>query len=153
MPIPDFDDQTGYLPAGDHSASLDEMEQRFCGTLRRREIFKELKHVVEQLEAKGVDTIWIGGSFVTDKERPGDVDVIYEPPPESDPAGWGLLSPSRRKDLKKQRRVDLWKSPSPQPIPGKPLQRQTIKEFFGTDKDGVAKGFIQLSKEAKDDPK
>jgi hypothetical protein len=153
MPIPEFDDQTGYLPAGDHGASLDEMEQRFCGTYRRRQIFTGLKRVVEQLEANGVETIWIGGSFVTDKERPGDVDVVYVPPPGSDPAGWGLLSPSRRKDLKEIWRVDLWKSDSPQRVPGKPLQRQTIKEFFGTDKDGVAKGFIQLSKEAKDDPK
>jgi hypothetical protein len=67
MPIPEFDDQTGYLPAGDHSASLDEMEQRFCGTFRRREIFKELKHVVEQLEAKGVDNI------ASTRERPGCV--------------------------------------------------------------------------------
>jgi hypothetical protein len=129
------------------------MEQRFCGTYRRRQIFTGLKHVVEQLEANGVETIWIGGSFVTDKERPGDVDVVYVPPPGSDPSGWGLLSPSRRKDLKAVWRVDLWKSDSSQRVPGKPLQRQTIKEFFGTDKDGVAKGFIQLSKEAKDDPK
>jgi hypothetical protein len=153
MPIPEFDDQTGYLPPGDHGASLDEMEQRFCGTYRRRQIFTGLKRVVEQLEANGVETIWIGGSFVTDKERPGDVDVVYVPPSGSDPAGWGLLSPSRRKDLKEIWRVDLWKSDSPQRVPGKPLQRPTIKEFFGTDKDGVAKGLIQLTKGAKDDPK
>jgi hypothetical protein len=149
MPIPEFDGQTGYLPAGDHNASLDEMEDRFCGTYRRRVIFTGLKRVVEQLEANGVRTIWVDGSFVTGKARPSDVDVIYVPPPGSDPAGWGLLSFARRKDLKEIWRVDLWPFPSPQPVLGKPGQYQTIREFFSTDRDGVAKGFIQLSKKVK----
>lgn len=149
MPIPDFDDQTGYLPAGDHCASLDDVERRYCWTYRRREIFASLKRIVEQLEANGVETIWLDGSFVTDKDRPGDVDVIYVPPPGSNIAAWGLLSPSRRKDLKKLERVDLWPFPSPQPVPRKPGQYQTIKDYFSTDLDDNPKGFIQLSKEVE----
>jgi hypothetical protein len=153
MPIPEFDEETGYLPAGDHCASLDELEKRYCWNYRRREIFTGLKRVIEQLEANGVKIIWIDGSFVTDRARPRDVDVIYIPPPGNDPAGWGLLSPPRRRDLKKIWRVDLWKYPSPQPVPGKPFQRQTIKEYFSTDEDDVPKGFIQLTKEVEDDSK
>src|SRR2546421_7238272 len=67
VPIPEFtSDSNGcYLPAGDHAATLAEIEVRFATNHRRREIFKGLVFVVERLRERGVTEIWVDGSFVT----------------------------------------------------------------------------------------
>lgn len=135
------DPDTGCLPPGEHPASLADIEQAFCGTYRRREIFKGLVFVVSRLRDRGVTRIWIDGSFVTNKERPGDVDVVFDPD-GADTTGWGLLTFARRHDLKRIHRVDLWPHPSPQGITGVP-----IAEWFQTDREGEPKGIVVLTME------
>lgn len=81
MPIPPLDDATGYLPAGDHRGTWDELVERFGGTYGRRQILQGLRFVLDQLRSRGVTLVWIDGSFTTDKPRPRDVDVIYVPLP------------------------------------------------------------------------
>jgi len=146
MPIPSRDDELGYLPPGEHEATLEEVEQTFgLRNFRRREIMKGLKRVLEQLKARGVETVFLDGSFVTEKERPNDVDTIYVAPPGADPATWGLLSPQRQGDLRRVDRVHLWSHPSLQPPkhPGAPPK--PLVEFFQTDRDDNPKGIVKLS--------
>ena len=138
------------MPKGVHDATLVEIQQRFGTNYRRRQLLTGLKFVVDRLRGFGVTTVWIDGSFVTAKERPRDVDVIYDPPPNTDTTTWGLLSPSRRKELKQYYGVDLWRHPSPQPTKGNPLKTETLLEMMSTDRAGVPKGVLKLV-EGEDD--
>ena len=146
MTIPPLQDAAGgyrYLPAGDHEATLDEVEQAFgSSTFKRRELMKGLRDVVGKLRELGVETIWVDGSFVSSKERPGDVDVIYVRPDGADTTLWGLLAPARRDAAMKYFRCHLWEYPSyGKHAGGTP---KTIKQFFETDDDDVPKGHIVL---------
>jgi hypothetical protein len=99
-------------------------------------IYSGLEFVVGELASHQVTTIWVDGSFVTSKERPGDVDVACEVPAGADTATWGWCSPQRQKDLKKVQRVHLfhcWIG-----------QQPSIKDFFCKDRDGTPKGIIRL---------
>jgi hypothetical protein len=142
MPIPEFDHSTGNLPVGDHEASWDEMKVALGFTFRRRELFIDLLSVLQDLATKGVSKVWIDGSFVTTKQRPGDVDVVYLPPPDADITTWGKLAPQHREALKKAQRIDLLPFPSPQRLPGKPLI--TIRDYFAENRDGTVKGLVTL---------
>jgi hypothetical protein len=139
MAIPQFEESSGHLPPGDHEATLAEIRDRLCWNYRRREIYRGLEYVAGELVSHSVEKIWVDGSFVTRKERPGDVDVAYEVPYSADPDDWGWLSPGRRRDLKKFHRVDL--------LADWPNQPQ-INRWFCSDKDGNAKGIIRLITEA-----
>jgi len=138
MPIPGFTPQ-GQLPPGDHKATIKEVEERFTWTFGRRALYDGLVYVADNLTQRNVDIIWVDGSFVTNKERPRDVDVAYEVPDGTAPEHWGLFSPIRRHDLKKYMRVDL--------LPYWPGQ-DDIKQIFCHDRNGSEKGIIQLIWEA-----
>lgn len=146
----ELDDSTGYLKAGVHEATLEELAAAFGAVnFRRRAIMDGLRWVVERLRNYGVETIWVDGSFLTSKERPGDVDVVYVPPDGADTGTWGYLSFPNRRELKKLKKVDLWPHPSPQ---RRGLGAIPLIEWFQTDEDGVAKGVLLLIKEEEDSP-
>ena len=74
--IPDFDEQ-GYLPAGVHLASLDEIEARFGRQSEIRRVQMEsLRWLVELARKTGVQRLVINGSFVTERLEPNDVDCV-----------------------------------------------------------------------------
>ncbi|MBV9660236.1 MAG: hypothetical protein JO337_03680 [Acidimicrobiales bacterium] len=148
VPIPQFDER-GCLPPGDHLASWQEIEDRYGNSIKRQRLLNGLSIVVQALRKQGVHTIWIDGSFVTDKPRPSDVDVVYRPPTPDTSASWGLFSPGKRSELKRIHAVDLWPYPSFQMPPGAP-RTETIKSFFSHDLNDVPKGLIELE-EPEDD--
>ena len=76
--IPDFD-LSGNLPPGVHDANWDEVARRFGWTKRRRELLDGLKAALEPLREAGCRRVFINGSFVTDKDEPGDIDVAWDP--------------------------------------------------------------------------
>ncbi len=66
------------LPPGLHHMSLRELRDRcvaaFPHSWSRRTIMELLEGVLARLEAAGgAGDLWIGGSFVTEKEEPDDV--------------------------------------------------------------------------------
>jgi hypothetical protein len=75
--IPDFD-ENGNLPRGVHWAEWEEFVDRFGTTPRRLRMIDGLKMAMEQLKSAGCPTIFIDGSFVTNKQNPGDFDVCWE---------------------------------------------------------------------------
>ncbi|GAA1955992.1 hypothetical protein GCM10009798_14140 [Nocardioides panacihumi] len=145
MAIPELVD--GRLPPGDWEATWGEIEAKFAYNFRRREILTGLQHVAEQLRRHGIQEIWVDGSFVTNKQRPDDADVVYMIPADGDADDWADVGPSRRKHMKQYHRVDLWRYPSPQPpkhsVAGGKLI--TIKEFFETDGDGNPRGLLHVN--------
>lgn len=80
--LPKLDPETGLLPPGRYAASLDELHAalvKSTGSAVRHEIWEEWaqhRMVIESLTG-GIARMWVGGSFVSSKPDPGDVDVTY----------------------------------------------------------------------------
>ena len=73
--LPAFD-RAGYLPAGMHGASFPDFAARYGGSSRRRKLVGRLEIALADLHAAGWSRVYIGGSFVSDKAKPGDVDIL-----------------------------------------------------------------------------
>lgn len=75
--IPEFT-AGGLLPRGIHSATLDEVRERFGGNAKREQLLTGLVEALRLLKAAGCRRVYINGSFVTAKEQPNDVDVCWD---------------------------------------------------------------------------
>ncbi len=75
--IPRFDEE-GVLPAGVHDATLEEFERRFAINPVRKALFRGLKLLIKDLTYAGCRTLYLNGSFVTDKQEPKDYDACWE---------------------------------------------------------------------------
>ena len=77
--LPEFDID-GDLPPGIHQPTLDELEQRlgrFVASDRRINVFTLFKQLMTIARSSGiVDRLVVGGSFVTAKPEPNDLDVV-----------------------------------------------------------------------------
>ena len=76
--IPEFD-ENGNLPPGIHWATYEQFVERFGITERRLLMIQGLQLAMEQLKAAGCRTIYIDGSFITNKINPKDFDACWEP--------------------------------------------------------------------------
>lgn len=72
-------DENGNLPYGMYYMTLKEIKEIFSNTKRRKEIIKEYEKHLEEIKNTGyfIDH-WIGGSFITTKEKPNDIDTLTE---------------------------------------------------------------------------
>lgn len=78
MPIPNLNSE-GLLPEGVHQTSMIEVKVKFGNSNKHRVfLMGKLILVLANLCAAGVVNVWIDGSFVTDKEIPGDIDICWE---------------------------------------------------------------------------
>ena len=75
--IPPFCD-SGDLPSGVHQATWEEFVARFGGSAYRRRLLGGLKRAIDSLKLAGCTTVYVDGSFVTDKPVPGDFDACWE---------------------------------------------------------------------------
>jgi hypothetical protein len=75
--IPEFD-ENGNLPPGVHFCEWEEFQQRFGTNFTRQRMINGLELAMTQLKAAGCRTIYIDGSFVTSKVKPGDFDACWE---------------------------------------------------------------------------
>lgn len=142
--IPAFD-EGGNLPPGVHEADWDEIAQRFGWTSRRRELLAGLKAALEPLRQAGCRRIFVNGSFVTDKDEPGDIDVAWDPT-DVDVARLLDLDPvfgdfaDRRAAQKAKFGCEFFPSSFTADLVG-----NTFLEFFQIDKEtGAQKGIVVL---------
>ena len=80
--LPILDPNTGLLPPGRYAASLDELYTTLVASTDsaiRREIWEEwtTHHRLVEAQVGEVTRMWVGGSFVSSKPDPSDVDVTY----------------------------------------------------------------------------
>src|SRR5687767_3940090 len=67
----------GELPPGIHQAPLSELEARLGHGFVRQSLFRTLRHLFTLASRAGhLERFLIFGSFVTDKEAPGDLDIV-----------------------------------------------------------------------------
>lgn len=67
------------LPAGIHPASLSDVQAAFATNRWRRELFSGLVDASGRLLLAGCPTIYLDGSYVSGKPKPGDFDACWDP--------------------------------------------------------------------------
>lgn len=88
MGLPDFDSD-GLLPPNDYEMTLEELmdsmlvegpgeEYPGWDSSWRSKLVENLGIMVEQLWGVGISEIFVNGSFVEDKDHPGDIDGYFE---------------------------------------------------------------------------
>lgn len=81
--IPDLVNVTGapwkVLPPGVHFTTLKQVKQAFGYNSTRRRQFEGLLVACTALQQAGCGTLYLDGSFVTGKPRPGDYDACWDP--------------------------------------------------------------------------
>jgi hypothetical protein len=131
--IPSFNDD-GYLPAGIHPATLEEISARFGQDSELRQVQMEsLRWLVELAWRAGVERIVVNGSFVTDKLEPNDVDCVL------------LIGPGFPRDQRAESEL----------LAGLPFInlelvdlegfRQLTERTFATDVNLIPKGMLEVS--------
>lgn len=130
--IPEFNDH-GYLPAGIHSASLEEVNQRFGQeTELRRVQMESLTWLVDLARRAGARRLIVNGSFVTELAEPNDVDCVLLVGPEFPP------NPAIERELKEGLPfIDLH-------VVGAVDFDFLVGTIFGSDRLTVAKGVIEV---------
>ncbi len=73
-----FDPDTGRLPEGEHTATWDDVVERFGWTPRRRQLLDGLADAIDLLTTAGCRRLWLNGSFVTTKDELGDFDACWD---------------------------------------------------------------------------
>lgn len=135
----------GTLPSGIHLFTWKELEELLAFNDRRRELLSWLKRACIPLQQAGCQKIYIGGSFVTSKEIPGDIDVCWEDDgidfvklQDLDPV---LLDFDNEQAAQKAKYGGEF---FPASLPTR-KNGKTHLEFFQEDRDGNPKGIIAIN--------
>lgn len=121
----------GFLPEGIHTATWAEFAARFGFSPRRAALLAGLRAVLEHLAEAGCAAVLIGGSFVTTKRTPDDVDVLWSVyGVDPDLLHSMFLTPAGRPAIKAKFGVDLFPSYLIEAASGLPFP-----EFFQRRKD------------------
>ena len=151
MPIPDLE-TNGELPVGIHTATVQEVEDRFGKHSNRRKLLMAgLKKAVEQFRQVGVKKIFVDGSFTTDKESPNDIDGCWASSGVNedklyllDEGFWKFDSGAEfqkcRENIKEKYGLDFFIAEHIEGSTNKPFP-----EFFQTNREGEEKGIIQIN--------
>jgi len=137
--IPPFNEH-GELPPGVHEATFAEFEDRLGFSNRRRELLGRLCGVVLALEQAGVLRVYVGGSFVTTKEAPGDIDACWDLDPLVDVSA---LGPEFQEGGTLAGTADL---PDLHLMPDDPELR-LVRSVLAWSREGRPKGIVALSLE------
>ena len=68
----------GLLPAGIHWTNWEDFTRKFGGNPWRQKLLSGLRAALENLKEAGCRTVYVNGSFVTDKVLPNDYDACWE---------------------------------------------------------------------------
>ena len=131
--IPDLNDD-GYLQAGIHSATLEEIAARFGQEpeLRRTQM-ESLRWLVELAKGVGIQRLIVNGSFVSDKWEPNDIDCVLLRGPSfpldeaADAELWAGL-PFIQTSIVGQTDFDLY-----------------VNAIYATDRHGTPKGMVEVA--------
>jgi hypothetical protein len=134
------------LPPGIHDATLGEIKQRFAANDARKAQYEGFARGAEILRRAGCSSLFLDGSFVTDKPNPGDFDACWDPTgvdvARLDPV---LLDFN---DLRKKQKATFGGEFFPSSV--KADGTRSFVEFFQIDNyTGKAKGIIRIQLQQK----
>ena len=129
------------LPPGVHDATLQKIEDVFATNNHRIHLFNGFKRAVKALCKAGCKTIYLDGSFITEKPLPGDYDACWCSSgvnlQKLDPV---FLDFSNKRAAQKQKYYGEFFPMDLETSPG-----TFFLDFFQTDRfTGKAKGIIRL---------
>lgn len=75
--IPNFTKE-GILPPGIHYASFEEVKKRYSTNSYRVKLLTGLSEAIDSLKLAGCKMVFLDGSFISNKEFPGDFDACWE---------------------------------------------------------------------------
>lgn len=67
------------LPPGVHAADMTEVKKHLAYNQWRRQLYDGLQKACVSLVAAGCRSLYLDGSFVSEKPKPGDFDACWEP--------------------------------------------------------------------------
>lgn len=144
--LPEFDID-GDLPPGIHQATLDELEHRlsrFIVSDRRINLFTSFKQLMAMARGSGiVDRLVVGGSFVTSKPEPNDIDVVIVLPNDLDfdaltPSQYAVTDRSALRRVLKTGALDLIT------VRRGTTQMDLVLEFFQSKRDNKQVGVVEV---------
>jgi hypothetical protein len=138
--IPDFRD--GRLPPGVHVATLEELRDKLGWGQRRKNLIDGLEMALRLMRNCGIERVYVDGSFVTAKNRPGDIDGCYDVPPGANLGAMYPIfpwTPANRTMSKAMFGVELAPSRAPATASGEPFI-----SFFQKDRQGHRRGIVLL---------
>jgi hypothetical protein len=147
--IPQFTDE-GLLPPGVHETNLEELKEKMGWSRKRRELLEGLEEALELMASCGVVRVYLDGSFVTDKDRPNDVEGCYDLAEDVGAEDLGRLapifppSPTNRAEAKRRFGVDYFPAAATELGSGQPFLR-----FFQTYREGRERGVLSLESRAR----
>jgi hypothetical protein len=147
--IPQFTEE-GLLPPGVHETDLKEIKEKLGWSRKRRELLEGLEEALELMGSCGVVRVYVDGSFVTDKDRPNDVDGCYDLAEDMSAEDLGRLAPifppnpTNRAATKRRFGVDLFPAAATELGSGQPFLR-----FFQTDREGHQRGVLSVELRAR----
>ena len=143
MVLPNFN-ADGNLPAGIHTCTWNEAKTKLAFNPRRQELLAGLQKACESLKQAGCKRIYIGGSFATSKNAPGDFDVCWDDKDvdfelleQIDPVLLDIGNDCATQ--KAQYGGEMFPASTPTSIDGR-----THLEFFQQDRNGNPKGIVEI---------
>lgn len=138
--IPAF--REGRLPPGVHKATLEELRDKLGWGQRRKNLIDGLEMALRLMANCGIEQVYLDGSFVTDKNRPGDIDGCYDVPLGANLGSmypiWPWTRPNR--DISKAMfGVELAPTRAPATPSGEPFI-----SFFQKDRQGRRRGIVSI---------
>lgn len=142
--IPGFSNDPSHtdasLPVGMHWAALREVEARFSTSIHRAQIFAGFRAACIELAKAGCRRIVLGGSYITEKLIPSDIDVVWDTlgvnPSQLDSI---FLDQERRTEMATLYRGDYLPG-----INGDPGTCPWVKYFTKDKKTGAPRGTIAV---------
>jgi hypothetical protein len=145
--LPAFD-ADGDLPAGVHTASLAEIENRFGKFIdsdQRVHQFSSVKDLADMAKSSGiVERLFIGGSFITTKSKPNDIDLVIVISKDVD---FDSLNPSQMVVADRASLSRVFKGGTFDVIVVRngTGRMQTAIEFFQTNRDNKPIGIVEVT--------
>ena len=136
----------GLLPPGIHLAEWDEVCARFGTTPPRRRLLDGFRRAINALKKAGCKKVYLDGSFVTGKEKPGDFDGCWE---ETD-VDFSLLDPILLTfaNGRAAQKIKFGGELFPAGLIADPASGSIFTDFFQIHKEtGAAKGIIAIDLE------
>jgi hypothetical protein len=143
LAIPDFRED-GWLPVGHHTATWEEVSERFDGTAggRRAILTERLLKLRDDLRACGVSGIIVlDGSYISAKLEPGDFDLLLIAPADiqvrkdTNPSLADILDA----EASEQRGYSLFYIPDDSPM------QEMLRGLWDFSKEGVPKGIVEVA--------
>ena len=134
----------GNLPASIHPCTWLEFKTRFAWNAHRHTMTSGLQAVLILLDTCGCPSAWIDGSFTTNKDQPGDIDLCYYHT-QTDLQQLRNLEPTlldfsnARAKMKQKFSCECF----PAALPAAP-NGLSFLEFFQTDRNQQPKGIIRI---------